>query len=356
MLKKYLYILCFLFLFGSESTWSQSLENKGDEEIFISEGLLYPAGLTLVNDWLFVKDVLLSTGDFGIKVFDINSGKKVYEFISPGRGPGEYLSFEIRKGPGDKFLEISDNRNYRNDIYDVPCLMKKLPVSETHSCIVKSASNLTNREAVILNDSLVLNIGAKPKGVIFINKGAQIIYELDSIPDALLKKYNNPIVAAMTMSGYLAANTERSRVAYFAEHYDKYSIYDISTLSNIHEITSHKNTYLPEFDVTNVGGNYYVDPSSESRFAFRAPAPSTEYIFVPYSGKTETDIKVSETFEWRASTNRIKVFNWDGDEVKEIQLNHQVSVIDVDLKGQVLFGIHYNQNEEPHIIKHVLVK
>src|SRR5690554_6074002 len=147
MLKKYLYIISIISLFGSEATWSQSSGNKSNDSIFISEDLLYPAGLTLVNDWLFVKDILLSTGDFGIKVFDINDGSKVYEFVSPGRGPGEYLSFETRKGWGENLLEISDSRNFRSDIYDVPCLMKKPPVSETHTCIVKSVPNLTSSGA-----------------------------------------------------------------------------------------------------------------------------------------------------------------------------------------------------------------
>lgn len=60
-------------------------KNFVEADIFIEDHLFYPSDLVIIGNWLFVKDLLKSSGEYGIKVFNVETGEKVYEFIRPGR-------------------------------------------------------------------------------------------------------------------------------------------------------------------------------------------------------------------------------------------------------------------------------
>lgn len=331
---------------------SPEISEPLDTEIFIQEGLIYPFDLTIVDGWLFVKEIRESTGKYGIVVFDAQSGEKVYEFIRQGRGPGEYLGFNIRKGPKPHQLEITGSRLKKSDIYSVSCLQKKPPASRTPTCIEKTVPNMTSREAIILTDELVFNTGAQSHGVLYLSEEDRIIQKIDSIPDELSEMYKRPNAASLAMAGFIASNPERNKFAFFAKYYDKYSFYkfdpDNKSLSTIYEKDY---SWLPKFNINDYGASFTMTPSAETKFGYRAPTRGRQHVFVPFSGKSNEDIEVSETVEWRAFTKLIKVFDWEGNEMKQLKLNHKVYYITVDDAENTLYGVHYNNDEIPAIIK-----
>lgn len=359
----YRYLLSVLIIFlvsqGFHSAimaQSSQVEMEQIEAVpFITNGLFFPTDITLVKNWLFLKEIREDTGEYGLLVYNIQTGEKVYEFIRPGKGPGEFLSFDIRKGPRENQLEIAGSKTLINVIYDVDCLSKEAPSQNASKCIIKTVTNQASREAIVINDSLVFNTGARPNGVLFLSKRNKVVNYLDPIPENLLKKYNRPIPAAMAMGGDIVSNYDRTKFAFFGRNYDKISIYRYNNQDHsLEQVYSNTPTYLPNFNLLDYGNSSALTTKDETRFAYRNPVSSRNHIFVPYSGKTNDDVEVSEDVEWRIFTNRVKVFDWNGNEIKELTLNYDVSIIIVDDEESVLFGVHLNRKGESMIVKATL--
>lgn len=242
-----------------------------------------------------------------------------------------------------------DSKNRKNDIYDVHCLQKK--PAKTSGCIINTMPNFASREAIILDNNLVFNTGSTLDGVLFLSNRENIVQHLDSIPKPVLKKYkNNPMVAAMTMGGFLAADRGRAKIAFFAEMYDQSMFFERSN-NSVYPINDHSYTYLPKFDVFGYGGSFALKPSADSRFAYQAPSSGKMHVYIPFSGKTNEDVEERELIEMRAFTNRIFVFDWSGQKQKELLLNYEVTNIAVNYKETVLFGVIYNKEMEASIVK-----
>ena len=324
------------------------------EPIKIDDELLYPSDLVVINDILFVKDLLESTGEYGIKAFNIKDGRKVNEFISIGRGPSEYLSINIRRGPGEKSIEITDSRNRKNDIYSIECLVgKNIDTNDISDCLETSIDNMTSREAIIISDSIVINTASGTDGVIFLSKRGQILEYIDEIPGEIIGKYEKPAVATAAMGGYLVTNKNRSSFAYFAKYYD-HSFFMNEKEGNFYVVRDNKFTHLPEFSVMNVGGSSYMEPSEKAKFGYISPVSTEKYIYVLYSGRTLDDVEESELVEWRAFSNRVKVFDWRGEEVAEILFAEQLSNIAVSSDGKTLYGVTTDKDLNSKIVKYSL--
>ncbi|WP_018128276.1 BF3164 family lipoprotein [Balneola vulgaris] len=315
--------------------------------------LIYPSDLVVVGDYLFVKDLLESTGEYGVKTFSLKDEKKVNEFITIGRGPSEYLNINIRNGPLDRTIEITDSRNRKNDIYSVDCLVTVETGKSISKCLKASRRNMTSREAIVLNDSLVINTASSAKGVIFLSLEGKILNHIDEIPTEILKKYKNPSVAAMVMGGYLVANKTRTRIAYFAKYYDQVYFLENSD-AGMAIIKEYHFTHLPEFIVLNEGGSSYMEPSDKAKFGYKSPYPTENYVYVLYSGKTLDDVEESEDIEWRAYANRIKIFDWNGVEKGEILVNEVLSSIAVSTDSREIYGVTTDRALNSSIIKYTV--
>lgn len=289
--------------------------------------------------WLFIEDQLTENL---IKVYDGGTGEKVYEFGRKGRGPGEYQYFTIQRGPGTGLIELSDASNNKNDVYNVDCLKKKPPVSRAHTCIEKSVPTLASRQALIINNrNVVLNHGANAHGTLFLSKDEQITHYHAEIPLPVTEKYSNAMRAVITMSGRLAANPDRTKVAYFADSFD-WALFFERNGDVMELINEHGFSYLPEFDVRNNG---VFIPSEDYRAAYRHPVSGKEHYFVLYSGK---NVKEAEAEGVLAPhfTNRLKVFDWEGNEVKEIKLDRAISIFTVNHDETKIYGINFNEDFE----------
>ncbi len=209
-------LIKFAILFAALS--GQGLVNTIGSDVFLEGELIMPTALAYVDGWLFVKDDFQQNP---IIAYDGKTGKKMAEFGRADRGPGEYLNFTIQKGPGLSALEVADVGNQKIDIYDVGCLKNLLPQNRPSSCIDITYTMSSRRHAITLTDSLIVNHSFTPEGVIQLSANSTIIEYLDSIPTALLNRFNNPMHAALAMSGRLTANADRTHFAYFADSYDR---------------------------------------------------------------------------------------------------------------------------------------
>lgn len=313
--------------------------------------LLHTSDISYAGGWLFVQDEI---PDYHIQAYNPSTGEKEYGFGRRGRGPGEYLSVSIQKGPGDGLIEISDVKNKKNDIYDVSCLKKKPPTSQVDKCIVSTVPILATRQAIILENDLVINHGSNTEGVLFLSKDSQKLTYIDEKPQSIRERYRRPLHEAMAMTGLLAANPDRTWFAYFADSFDRALFYKRSG-NDVSLFKESKYTFLPEFEVTDFGRSSMLVPADNYISAFRSPVAGRNHYFVLYSGKSNEDVSEElmevDGADWRSFTNIVKVYSWDGREVAEIQLSEEVLFISVNYNETVLYGVTFNKNIEATIIK-----
>jgi len=305
----------------------------------LNEILLQSSDMVVAEDLIFFQDVKT---DFLIQVYDLNTGKKAYKFGRRGRGPGEYQSISILRGPEPGLIEVSDTKNRKSDIYDISCLKKKPPVTSVHKCIIKTVPNLASRQALILKENLVLNHGSTPQGVLFLSRGNTRLNHIDEIPQDIKNKYQRPIHQAMSTSGFLAASSERTHLAYFADSFDRALFYQRSG-EEIELINEYDYSFLPEFEVKDFGGSSMLTSAENHRTAFIHPVAGKSHYFVLYSGKNAEDVK-KEGAMGKSFTNLVKVFDWQGNEVHEILLDKNISILSVSYDESILYGMTFNED------------
>jgi hypothetical protein len=273
----------------------------------------------------------------GIKVFNADSGNLEYEFAPVGRGPAEYLAFSIQRGPGEATLEISDTANRRNDLLDLECLKRKPPQNLLFQCIIESKKNYASRQALIIEDELLFNHGSEPDGVVFLSNETGIISFLVTTPVEINNKYERTIHQAMSQTGSIAANTERSHFAYFADSYDKAVFFKYENKMMI-TIKALQPTFFPEFDIIQLGDGTIMQEAKEYQAAFTFSTASDDHFYALYSGKKYT-ISQESTFNRTPFTKRIKQFKLNGDFVRDIYLDKEVFTLDVDKANSTIYAI-----------------
>lgn len=326
---------------------AQEDSEKLQSNIFLQEDLVMPLDLAYVDGLLFVNDVY---GSSLITGYDAISGEKLIEFGRSGSGPGEYESVTIQKGPGTSTLEVVDVNNKKIDVYDVNCLKNFQSANNTASCIENTYMVSTNRHAVTLTGNLIVNHNITPDGVLQISKEEIHQENLDTVPEELLNRYDRPIYAAMAMSGRITANHDRSYFAYFADSFD-HALFFHRSDTEIRQIHEQTFTFIPDYTVENIGGSAILNEGDSYTYTFGSPDSGFENYYVLYSGKTSEDTEFEEGAEWRAFTNIVKVYNWQGSKERAIYLDIDVFIITVSHDEQSLFGINYDEGMNPSIIK-----
>jgi hypothetical protein len=338
-------------LLGSVNLFAQTSSQSIKTVDFIQSDLIMPFDLALVDGWLFVYEHYSKNK---IIAFDAGTGEKVLEFATEGRGPGEYISLLIQKGSGDNTLELVDTVNKKVDSYNVPCLKNMQNVRQSNRCIESTHIITASRQAIQITANLTLNHSASVNGFLNLSSSESILKSLSSIPNEILRKYNRPNHAAMTMTGRLTASSDRRYFAYFADSFD-YALFFQRNGTDAAQVSERKHTFLPSFEVQEFGGGSAVFlPAGDYTYTFGSPDSGKNNYFVLYSGKQSSDVSQSEGAEWRAFTNRVHVYSRQGNKVKELMLDREVFNIAVNLDESMLYGIHFDSEMNPTIIKATL--
>ena len=285
----------------------------------------------------------------GIKVYNAHSGSLEYEFAPVGRGPAEYLAFSIQRGPGEATLEISDIANRRNDLLDIECLKRKPPQNLLFQCIDESQKNYASRQALIIEDELLFNHGSEPDGVVFLSDESGIISFLVTTPVEIINKYERTIHQAMSQTGSVATNTERSHFAYFADSYDRAVFFKYENKEMI-TIKVQQPTFFHEFDIIQLGDGTIMQEAKEYRAAFTFSSASDDHFYALYSGKKYSDTQEA-AFNRTPFTKRIKQYKLNGDFVRDIYLDKEVFTLDVDRANSTIYAIAVDSNDNYQVIK-----
>lgn len=336
-------LLLFVLVMLSGGVTAQSVQT----EILIADSTMFVNDLAVIDDWLFVQ----SRGtEYQVRAYDIHTGALKYEFGTEGRGPAEYLSISIHRGPGANTLEIADQGNRKNEVFDFDCLKKKPEPNLVYRCIIQTEKNQASRHSIIVKDDLVLNHGREPEGVVYTGKGDLITEYLFTTPKQIEELYKKPVHKALSQTGLLAANSARTHFAYFADSFDKavFMQFNGETISVINETVP---TFWPLFKVNDFGASSFMEEDEEYRFAYNYPSAGNKHYYVLYSGKSKAEETRTEGANWLACTNRIEIFSFEGDKVGEFYSDRELFMLEVDEEEHYFYGLEIDESFNPIVIK-----
>jgi|AntRauTorckE6833_2_1112554.scaffolds.fasta_scaffold00169_25 hypothetical protein len=338
--------LCFSI---NHEGYSQNFLNQAKTQEIDIGSYFFLSELVIIDDLLFIK---IDKQDYGIVVYDLTLEKEIFKFGRRGRGPAEYLNFSIQKGPGKNLLEITDSANRKNDIYDVSCIKQNLSLETLTNCIIYSIPNSATSQALTFSNEseMVFNKGSSVDGILWESEKEVIVRYLKDAPNKLKEKYERPIHSSLASTGKITANYKRDRFAYFADSFDWSLFYELDS-DSLRLINENTYSYLPDFEVIDFGSSSYLETGEEYKAAFASPVAGQSHYFVLYSGKTSEDVEMTEGAEWRAFTNRVKVFDFNGNEIQEIILDEDLFIITVNYDESMIYGITIDRELNPSILK-----
>lgn len=330
---------------------SLNLKAQIKTKVFISDSLLISSDLVHVEGWLFVKSEMTK---YGIRAYNAETGDFEYRFAPEGRGPGEYLAFSIQRGPGEGTLEISDVGNRKNELLNVDCLKRKPSLELLPQCIIATIPHNASRQALKIEEDLMLQHGRNVDGVVYTGEDKEVSEILVRTPENINELYDRGIHEVLSQTGSIVGSPDRNNFAYFADSFDRAVFFERSSekLEAIREIEA---TYLPSFEVKDFGASSFMQPSEEYKAAFYSPVSGYDNYFVIYSGKTndevDTELRNQEGAEWRAFSNKVFVYDFEGRKMDELIFDRDLFRIEVDLNQEYLFAIQVDRSLNYNILK-----
>lgn len=145
-------------------------------------------------------------------------------------------------------------------------------------------------------------------------------------------------VTTKILQGPCALSPQRKRMAWFASMGDAYEIYDYSDAENMQVILARK-FYLP---LPRNDGAITV----KEHVGVTSVATSDDCIYALYIGKTFEEILKEAHGQEGLRSNKILVFDWDGNPICLLQLDKELYSIAYNRERQCLYGIGLDESTE----------
>jgi hypothetical protein len=330
----------------SKSVFSESeIEKKLNGTVFIGEEFLQ-------DPWtLNVMDSFLILGNFKglpvIEVYKCSSGEQICSFLTKGQGPLDILA-------------ISQFRNNDNQLFISDLLYKKILVVDKScfnedSIIIRPFFSINNYDEKIIevvtkisyfNDKYIIANTTSNEGRLGLlhrdDKTLSYFYPFTE-SDVLfpeLDSYRNNDLFSFDMT----IGPKNDRIATSTHNADILDIYEFKDdkmipvwhhqtfLPNGIKILTFENT-PPQAFITNKTVQGYKDITS-----------SCNNVYALFSGISEEEGDISYA-------NRIRVFDWNGENRFEILTDYPIKRIAVDHDDRFLYGISHDKEISPVIIR-----
>lgn len=292
-----------------------------------------------------VKDSLLlagsSYGDKLLNIYSLNTGKLINKIISRGTSSQEGLSVGS--------LYFQDDSEYSLWLYDIT--FKKLFKINLLDVITKSPNYIPEQEIKlsadlknmiypkIINDSTIIaTTYASEDFRYFYTDGKKIIKKIGNLPiisndEKLINDSNSKIPnKTIIFKAFAVKHPLQNKIAVFYNKTDRIEFYNNDKLT---KIIQSKDSFNPIMKISEHEGEYSVEDSEDTRFAYLSLTYNNTYIFALYSGKAN----------WQTTSNRIYVFDWNGNFVHQFILDKYISDIFLDSKNNTLYCYGFTTKE-----------
>lgn len=269
--------------------------------------------------------------DYLLSSYDLQSNQ-FYRFLSRGSGPEELIDIQ-------QMGEVDDDRFFIKSTFGNN--LHLYSVNENNNTLATVVKNILPEFVSITVDNNML---------IGLYKGTSrfAISDLDKIE--LKKVFGEDVesfsqeMASNTLQGLSVGSPNSKKIAWFSFYGEVAEFYDYSDTTNIYC----SKRYIGDLPIVN---EQYVF-SKDSKLGITSLTKSDKYIFALYNGKTLEEIMVSNK-DLGLLSNRILVYNWDGDTIGVLNLDKKVRSISYNVESDVLYMIEYDENNYEYNIGYI---
>lgn len=300
-----------------------------------------PQQLLVVDTLLIINDRFEDENDtYFYGVFNRNSGLFYQVFGREGRGPDEFLanSYMFRAPEGFNNIIINNRR-----LFSVSEISLERVLSNSSRITVDQIDELNTSYSLVskISDDLLFGTGTFTDGRFALaDTSGELINTFLSYPfedefdgistrDLGMAYQSNfsfhPTMPLVTVVNFTAGNLDILRV----ENDSIEEVSQVYTHQPKFENQSSETQISVMFDADNIMGYWDNDVTEE-------------YIYALYSGRERSDPNQS-------TGNKLLVFDWEGNPIKQLNLDIEVSGIAVDQNNETLYAVANDDNNEAFI-------
>ncbi len=325
-------LLIFIFARCSDNKFS----NLKNEDVIHSEmmginhvltGMVFQ--IKSFGDFLLIKHKKDGTFFTLIDLSDPKSNVVHTGIIGPGPGelynPGAVMtdesSFSVLEGSTRRLITFYLDSIFENKDY--------IPGSNSITLADKPIINLTK----IGELNYVSNEVSNKKRFSILDSLGQELFDFGGFPETAADLAGNPeYVNNVAYQVELTSNQVENRFA-AGTRYGEYMTFIEIDLENMKAETIHDHIgELPSFDVKNINGSPNFSLNKSTIAGYLSIASDEDYVYGLFSGKS-----INERGEDAYRSNKVHLFDWDGNLIKILELDKEV--LNITLADNSLFGI-----------------
>ena len=310
------------------------------EKLASSTQINKASSLHLFGNYLFVYDW---GQDYQYKVIDMSSDQVNREFAKNGEGPCEVgMPTSLNWVDKDKnLIGINDRRRFKMQRFD----LNNLSEPGDDNCQELAIKLNVNFQRVVQLDSMAfLGYGLfQGRYALQLMGSDEVIESTIGFPEDEDQQEVDYQALAMAYQGDLLKHPVEKKVV--STSTDAFSL-DIIELKPDNEISLIKRIqhWAPDFEGAS-GEIISADMNPGNRHGSIGAAVSNDFIYILYSGKSNLD-------ETAFQSDQVFVYDWEGNAIKILSLDHSVSSIAVDEADQMLVG--FLDERDPVLLKYDL--
>lgn len=324
-MKNWEIVIGFVFFIISCSEKKDTVDSFKSELIYskrlnISDSIGFSADLLFVNDYLVVSEY---EGLDYFKIINIKSDKVIKKFGKKGEGPCEIKLHSNIQKVGSSSIGVFVRPDFNYVEYNLENLDSLYCHSETKEF------DFNFQKLVNLDKGLFLGVGLFNGRYVLTNSND---YKIDSVfLDYPFDKDLNISYEekAMLFQGDFTIQPVINRVAFATRSIEALDIFsfDGKEMEVVKSISGNK---LPVFSSSNDGVTISANLSESNIWGYLSVSSSNSHIYLLYSGKrTGDDFQKSKI---------VLVYDWEGNPIRKIELDQEVSTIAVNETGKYLIG------------------
>ena len=261
----------------------------------------------------------------------------ITKLLPVGNGPGEFVRIGISQKTSDSTFLFQDSNSAQ--LYEMNIITGEL---------IKEYDYAGNRfmKIVKMNDYYI-GTGVFNEGMFAVSNNNDSVHYVHHYPEDNIDN-SKTASKAMAYQGRLLSNETLERVLFCSIRFPYFEIFQFDN----YKVSSVKKSYIGEFD-------YTISPDENMVFAAVAKNNREGYvdvdatfqnIYLLYSGRSVADPDI-ETNEQASLSNRILVYDWDGNPVMQYETDVDLTSICVNESKNIIYAVSFNPDPEIVLFK-----
>jgi hypothetical protein len=315
----------------------RELEVKG-EHLSFSDKIIQAFDIQIINNQLIITD----PGEFHYKIFDLENSNSLRRLGKIGEGPCELIfPTTIQKiSDGSNTIGLYGRKNWKYQEVNIEN-DNQISIDSCFNQISKSF-NFNFQKLLRISDSTFLGIGIFDLKFAVAKPNSNEVEVLD-IPypftDGNKQKGNIP----MSQQGDLVLKPSGDKVLCTTKYAPYFEILNIDGDTKIKSSYVFKG-WAPDINQNEDEKTISANLKKENKFGFISSSVTDNYIYLLFSGK---DFSVDPYL-----SDIVLVYDWDGNKIKRLNLDHEVEFISVS--GEDAFLISYHDDGKPNLTRYDL--